>query len=72
MISIHYVRMITVLLEISRWLLLIDGVRRLYQGPRYQTYRGQLGPVENGEAGSGRAAYGYRVIHQLDANGDTG
>src|SRR5690606_19107322 len=35
-----------------------------------KTHRGQRGRVENGKAGSGRAAYGYRVIHQLDANGE--
>ncbi len=29
-----------------------------------KTHRGQRGRVEAGKAGSGRAAYGYRVIHQ--------
>lgn len=35
-----------------------------------KTHRGQRGRVEAGKAGSGRAAYGYRTVHQLDANGE--
>lgn len=35
-----------------------------------KTHRGQRGRVESGKSGSGRAAYGYRVIHQLDAGGE--
>ncbi|MEF2074926.1 recombinase family protein, partial [Consotaella aegiceratis] len=35
-----------------------------------KTHRGQRGRVEVGKSGSGRAAYGYRVVHQLDANGE--
>lgn len=35
-----------------------------------KTHRGQRGRVEAGKIGSGKAAYGYRVIHQLDANGE--
>lgn len=35
-----------------------------------KTHRGQRGRVEAGKSGSGRAAYGYRVVHQLDANGE--
>lgn len=35
-----------------------------------KTHRGQRGRVEAGKAGSGQAAYGYRVVHQLDASGE--
>ena len=35
-----------------------------------KTHRGQRGRVEAGKSGSGRAAYGYRVVHQLDADGE--
>ncbi|MEH3117215.1 MAG: recombinase family protein [Methylorubrum populi] len=35
-----------------------------------KVHRGQRGRVEAGKSGSGRAAYGYRVIHQLDASGE--
>ena len=35
-----------------------------------KTHRGQRGRVESGKIGSGKAAYGYRVIHQLDASGE--
>ncbi|WP_231711226.1 recombinase family protein [Xanthobacter dioxanivorans] len=35
-----------------------------------KTHRGQRGRVEAGKAGSGRAAYGYRTVHQLDADGE--
>ncbi|MFT4182747.1 MAG: recombinase family protein [Rhizobium sp.] len=35
-----------------------------------KTHRGQRGRVEVGKASSGKAAYGYRVVHQLDANGE--
>jgi DNA invertase Pin-like site-specific DNA recombinase len=35
-----------------------------------KTHRGQRGRVEAGKSGSGRAAYGYRVVHQLDGNGE--
>jgi DNA invertase Pin-like site-specific DNA recombinase len=35
-----------------------------------KTHRGQRGRVEAGKSGSGRAAYGYRVIHRLDASGE--
>ncbi|WP_149575264.1 recombinase family protein [Xanthobacter oligotrophicus] len=35
-----------------------------------KTHRGQRGRVEAGKAGSGKAAYGYRTVHQLDASGE--
>jgi len=38
--------------------------------PAIKTHRGQRGRVEAGKRGSGRAAYGYGAVHQLDASGE--
>src|SRR5690606_18763064 len=65
MISIHCVRIITVLLEISRWLLFVGGVRHVVVGGAKSLLEVLTRHPPADQAGNGQH-YGVQVLESFD------